>query len=183
MKQLITLILLNTLALAGFTQSIFMTRNGQISFFSKTPVENIEGINNEVTSMLESGKGDFVFAVLIKSFHFKKALMEEHFNENYLESNKYPKATFQGKISNLSAVDFTKEGTYQAMIEGDLTMHGIKQPHKGVGTITVTKGKISAISNFTIRLADYKIEIPSLVADKISPTIEIKVNCQYEPKS
>jgi len=182
MKPLITLILLNTLVLAGYSQSIFMTRSGQISFFSKTSVENIEGINNEVTSMLDIGKGDLVFAVLIKSFHFEKALMEEHFNENYMESNTYPKATFQGKLKNLSAINFTKDGTYEATIEGDLTIHGIKQPHKTVGTITVSKGKIAAVSIFTLKLADYKIEIPSLVADKISPTIEIKVNCQYEPK-
>ena len=182
MKPLITLILLNTLVLAGYSQSIFMTRSGQISFFSKTSVENIEGINNEVTSMLDIGKGDLVFAVLIKSFHFEKALMEEHFNENYMESNTYPKATFQGKIKNLSAINFTKDGTYEATIEGDLTIHGVKQPHKTIGTITVSKGKIAAVSTFTLKLADYKIEIPSLVADKISPTIEIKVNCQYEPK-
>lgn len=183
MKRLITLILLNVLAFAGFSQSIFMTRNGQISFFSKTPVENIEGVNNEVTSMLDIGKGDLVFAVLVKSFHFEKALMEEHFNENYLESNTYPKATFQGKIKNLSAINFTKDGTYEATIEGDLTIHGVKQLHKAVGTITVSKGKIAGVSTFTLKLADYKIEIPSLVADKISPTIEIRVNCQYEPKS
>jgi hypothetical protein len=183
MKRLITLILLNTLALVGFSQSIFMTRNGQISFFSKTPVENIEGVNNEVTSMLDTGKGDLVFAVLIKSFHFEKALMEEHFNENYMESNTYPKATFQGKIKNLSAINFTKDGTYEATIEGDLTIHGVKQLHKAVGTITISKGKIAAVSTFTLKLADYKIEIPSLVADKVSPTIEIRVNCQYEPKS
>lgn len=183
MKRVITLILLNALALAGFSQSLFMTRSGQISFFSKTPVENIEGINNEVTSMLDTGKGDLVFAVLIKSFHFEKALMEEHFNENYMESTKFPKATFQGKITNLSAINLTKDGTYEANIEGDLTIHGIKQHHKAAGTITVVKGKITAVSTFALKLADYKIEIPSLVADKISPTIEIRVNCQYEPKS
>lgn len=183
MKKVLALIFFSTLSAAVFSQSIFMTRSGQISFFSKTSVENIEGTNNEVTSMFDTGKGDLVFAVLIKSFRFEKALMEEHFNENYMESNTYPKATFQGKIKNLSSINFTKDGTYEATIEGDLTMHGIKQPHKATGTITVSKGKIAAVSTFTLKLADYKIEIPSLVADKISPTIEIRVNCQYEPKS
>ncbi len=183
MKKVLTLILLSTISAAVFSQTIFMTRSGQISFFSKTTVENIEGVNNEVTSMIDIGKGDLVFAVLVKSFHFEKALMEEHFNENYLESNKYPKATFQGKITNLSAINFSKDGTYEATIEGDFTMHGVKQLHKGMGTITVSKGKITAVSTFTLKLADYKIEIPSLVADKISPTIEIRVNCQYELKS
>jgi polyisoprenoid-binding protein YceI len=183
MKHLSILILSSFFTITGFSQSVFMTRNGQISFYSKTPVENIEGVNNEVTSMIDTGKGDIVFAVLVKSFHFEKALLEEHFNENYMESTKFPKATFQGKITNVSAINFTKDGTYPATVEGDLTIHGIKQKQTATGTITVSKGKISAISTFTIKLADYKIEIPSLVADKISSTIEIRVNCQYEPKS
>lgn len=183
MKRLITLILFSTVSILSFSQSVFMTRNGQVSFFSKTPMENIEGTNNEVTSMIDTSKGDIVFAVLVKSFRFEKALMEEHFNENYLESTKFPKATFQGKFTNTQSINFTKDGTYTATVEGDLTMHGVKQRQTATGTITVTNGKISAVSTFTIKLADYKIERPSLVADKISETIEIRVNCQYEPKS
>lgn len=183
MKRLITLILFSTVSILSFSQSVFMTRNGQVSFFSKTPMENIEGTNNEVTSMIDTSKGDIVFAVLVKSFRFEKALMEEHFNENYLESTKFPKATFQGKFTNTQSINFTKDGTYTATVEGDLTMHGVKQHQTATGTITVTNGKISAVSTFTIKLADYKIERPSLVADKISETIEIRVNCQYEPKS
>ena len=183
MKRLITLILFSTVSILGFSQSVFMTRNGQVSFFSKTQMENIEGTNNEVTSMIDTSKGDIVFAVLVKSFRFEKALMEEHFNENYLESTKFPKATFQGKFTNTQSINFTKDGTYTATVEGDLTMHGVKQRQTATGTITVKNGKISAVSTFTIKLADYKIERPSLVADKISETIEIRVNCQYEPKS
>jgi hypothetical protein len=183
MKIVLALASFMLLNITAFSQSIYMTRSGQISFLSKTPLENIEAVNNEVTSMIDTGKGDLVFAVLTKSFHFDRALMEEHFNENYMESTKFPKATFQGKISNLSAVNFTKDGTYNATIEGDLTIHGIKQPHKTTGTITVSKGKITGVSTFLLKVADYKIEIPSLVADKISPTIEIRVNCIYEPKS
>lgn len=183
MKRLITFVLFSTVSIHGFSQSLFMTRNGQVSFFSKTPMENIEGTNNEVTSMIDTSKGDIVFAVLVKSFRFEKALMEEHFNENYLESTKFPKATFQGKFTNTQSINFTKDGTYTALVEGDLTMHGVKQHQTATGTITVTNGKISAVSTFTIKLADYKIERPSLVADKISETIEIRVNCQYEPKS
>lgn len=183
MKKLSFLLLLNVLAISGFSQSVYMTRSGQVSFSSKTPIENIEGVNNEVTSMIDTGKGDIVFAILVKSFRFEKALMEEHFNENYMESNKFPKATFQGKITNAASINFSKDGSYPATVEGDLTIHGIKQKQTATGTVTVSKGKISAISTFTIKLADYKIEIPSLVAEKISETIEIKVNCQYEPKS
>lgn len=183
MKKIGLFILLGAMTASGFSQSVYMTRNGQISFHSKTPIENIEAVNNEVTSLVDTGKGEIVFAVLIKSFHFEKALMEEHFNENYLESTKFPKASFQGKFTNASDINFLKEGSYPAVVEGDLTIHGIKQKQTAAGTITVSKAKITAVSSFQIKLSDYKVEIPSLVADKISETIEIKVNCQYEPKS
>jgi len=183
MKIILILIVYALVSLNSYAQSIYLTRSGQISFFSKTSMEDIDAVNNEVTSMIDTGKGDIVFAVLIKSFHFEKALMEEHFNENYMESTKFPKATFQGKITNVSSINFLKDGVYEATIEGELMLHGIKQPHKGTGKITISHGKISGVSNFIVKLADYKIEIPALVVDKISPTIEIRVNCLYEPKS
>ena len=167
MKKVATLLLVMAMTITAFSQTVYMTRNGQVSFYSKTPMENIEGVNNEVTSMIDVAKGDIVFAILVKSFHFEKALMEEHFNENYMESSKIPKATFQGKITNLSAINFTKDGNYPATVEGDLTIHGVKQKQTATGTITVAKGKITAVSTFNIKLADYKVEIPSLVAEKI----------------
>jgi polyisoprenoid-binding protein YceI len=159
-----------------------MTRTGQISFFSMTPMENIDAVNNEVTSMINSETGEIVFAVLIKSFRFEKALMEEHFNENYMESGKYPKATFSGKISNLNTIDFKKDGSYAATVEGELTMHGVKQKIPAIGTVTISKRKLLITSNITIKLSDYNIERPSLVSEKVSETIDIKINCQYEPK-
>ncbi|HEX5171228.1 MAG TPA: YceI family protein [Cyclobacteriaceae bacterium] len=178
--------IITIMILAGtscFAQAIYMTRSGQISFFSKTPMENIEAINNEVSSMINGETGEIVFAVLIKSFRFEKALMEEHFNENYMESSKIPKAMFQGKIINSSSVDFKKDGSYPVTAEGDLTLHGIKQPVQVSGTISIKNGKIIVTSEFSVKLEDYKIERPSLVADKISETIAIKINCQYERKS
>lgn len=182
MKQVLVSLFLCTLSVGSFAQSLFMTRSGKISFFSKTPIENIEATNNEVTSLLDIEKGDLVFAVLVKSFHFDKALMEEHFNENYLESTKYPKATFNGKILDLSKVNFSISGTYEIEVGGDLTIHGIKQYQTASGTLIVSPGKLVASSRFVIKLSDYKIEIPALVAEKISPTVEINVNCIYAPK-
>lgn len=183
MKKLVAIVI----GLLGFgtitAQNIYMTRSGQISFFSKTPMENIEAVNNEVTSMLNPSTGELVFAVLIKSFRFERALMEEHFNENYMESDKLPKATFQGKITNLVAVDFKKEGSYSVSVTGDLTIHGVKQEVTAMGNVVVAKDKISVTSSFTVKPPDYKISIPSLVAEKIADTIEVKVNCQYLPKS
>jgi len=182
MKQLLAVFLFVSICSVSSAQTIYMTRYGQISFFSKTPMENIEAVNNEVTSMLNSGTGELVFAVLIKSFHFDRALMEEHFNENYLESTKFPKSTFQGKITNLGAVDFKKDGTYTVTVTGDLMIHGVKQTISAPGTLTLAAGKITAKSTFNITLADYKIEVPSLVSEKIAKNIEVNVKCLYEPK-
>ncbi len=170
------------LSLSLFSQSLYMTRSGQVSFYSKTPLENIEAVNNEVTSMLNTSSGEIVFAVLVKSFRFEKALMEEHFNENYMESDKLPKSTFQGKITNLSGVDFTKEGSYPVDVEGDLTIHGVRQSVATSGHLVVAKGKIALKGVFTVKPADYKIQIPSLVSEKIASTIDVTINCQYEPK-
>jgi polyisoprenoid-binding protein YceI len=109
-------------------------------------------------------------------------LLEEHFNENYMESSKIPKATFKGKTTNLSAVNFNKEGTYNVSVEGDLTLHGVTQKITAPGTISVKAGKINAASTFKIKIKDYGIKIPTLVADKIAEVVEIKVNCLYEQK-
>lgn len=108
--------------------------------------------------------------------------MEEHFNENYLESSKFPKATFNGKILNLNKVNFKVSGTYEVEVGGDLTIHGVKQYQTATGTIIVSADKIEATSNLVIKLSDHKIEIPALVAEKISKTVEINVNCIYAPK-
>ncbi|MBL7841453.1 MAG: YceI family protein [Cyclobacteriaceae bacterium] len=182
MKRILITCFLSGIMIPLFSQSLFMTRSGQISFFSKTSMENIDAMNNEVTSILNTGTGEVVFAVLVKSFRFEKALMEEHFNENYLESNKFPKSTFQGKITNLTSIDFAKEGSYAVTIQGELTLHGVKQAVTTSGQLEVGKGKLLLKGNFPVTLADYKIEVPSLVTEKISKTIDVRVNCEYEPK-
>jgi polyisoprenoid-binding protein YceI len=166
----------------SFAQDIYQDRTAKVSFFSKTTMENIDAKNNEATSFLNVKTGDLVFAVLVKSFRFEKALMEEHFNENYMESTKYPKADFKGKITNLSEVNFTKDGEYKVKVAGNMTMHGVTKAITVDGVITVKGGKIFAHSKFNVKLADYKIERPAVVADKISETIDITVDADFEPK-
>ena len=102
-----------------------MTRNGYIGFFSKTPLEDIRAESNQAIAALDLSKQSLAFAVLVKGFLFKKELMQEHFNENYMESTKYPKATFQGSITDLNKVNFKNSGSYQVNVSGDLTMHGV----------------------------------------------------------
>jgi hypothetical protein len=124
MKRLTFLFCLAFLFFSANAQK-YITKNGYIGFYSHTAMEDIKGDNNQVASVLDISNGDMVFQVLIKSFHFDRALMEEHFNENYMESDKFPKSSFKGKITNLSSVDFSKPGKYDVTVEGELNMHDV----------------------------------------------------------
>ena len=180
MKQIaIIFILLSTGFFANAQK--YMTKNGFIGFYSKTSMEEIKADNNQVASVLDTGTGDMVFQALIKSFHFDRALMEEHFNENYMESEKYPKSTFKGKITNLSSVSFSKNGTYDVTVEGDLTIHNVTNKVNIKGTIEVIAGGINASSKFNIVPEDYKIEIPGVVREKIDKNLEVTVSMKYTP--
>lgn len=184
MKKVSILFVFAAIAFTAAAQNIQMTKTGKISLYSRAKsIEKVEADNNEVSSILNTQTGDLVFAVLMKSFHFQLALMEEHFNENYVESTKYPKSTFKGKITNLAAVNFTKDGVYPVTVEGDMTLHGVTKKITANGSVTVKGGKVAASSKFAVKLKDYNISIPSLVADKISEDIDITVDCKYEPKS
>lgn len=169
-------ILFYTLAIS---QKIY-TKNGSIAFFSKSRLENIEAKNNQVMSVLNTQTGELQFSVIIKAFHFEKALMEEHFNENYMESNKYPKATFKGTVADISVLNFTNDGSYNVTVSGDLTIHGVTNKIKAPGTITIRNGVPSATSKFTIKLTDYQITIPKVVKDNISEKIDVTVACTYQ---
>jgi hypothetical protein len=180
MKRLIVLFFLLNLVLALNAQK-FMTKNGFIGFYSHTPMEDIKAENNQVVGALDITTGEMVFQALIKSFHFDRALMEEHFNENYMESDKIPKSMFKGKITNLSSVDFTKNGTYEVTVEGDLTIHDVTNKITTKGTIEVVTGGINANSKFNIVPEDYKITIPGVVREKINKNLEVTVAMKYNP--
>ncbi len=160
----------------------YYTKNGSISFFSKTNIEDIKADNNQVMGVFDAQTGSLQFSLLIKNFHFAKALMEEHFNENYLESDKYPKSTFKGSIEGISKVDFTKDGNYPVSVSGSLIIHGVTNKVVSKGNISIKDGKITGTSMFIVTLADYNVTIPTLVKNNISKTIEITVNCLYDQK-
>jgi hypothetical protein len=180
MKRLIFLLILSCLVFTANAQK-FMTKTGFISFYGHTPMEDIKADNNQVNSILDISNGDLVFQALIKSFHFDRALMEEHFNENYMESDKIPKSSFKGKITNLSAVDFKKNGTYEVTVEGDLTIHDVTNKLITKGTIEVGPGGINATSKFKIVPEDYKISIPGIVREKIAKDLDVTVAMKYTP--
>jgi polyisoprenoid-binding protein YceI len=159
----------------------YMTKNGFISFYGHTPMEDIKADNNQVAGVLDISTSELVFQVLIKSFHFDRALMEEHFNENYMESDKFPKASFKGKITNLSSVNFSKNGVYDVTVEGDLTIRDATNKITTKGTIEVIAGGINANAKFPINPEDYKINIPGVVREKIAKSLEVTVTMKYSP--
>lgn len=159
---------------------IYFTKSGKISFYSKAPLEDIEAANKTVDCLLNTSNGTIQFSVLIKGFEFPKALMQEHFNENYLESGKYPRSTFKGVILNNSGVDFNKPGNYPVTVKGELTIHGITKTIEVKGTIQ-TGATMDIEANFPIKLSDYGISIPAIVKDKISEIVKVTVNAKLEP--
>jgi hypothetical protein len=154
----------------------YFTKTGTVIFNSKSPVEKIEGVNKATACLLDTRTGAIDFIVQIKSFVFDKQLMQEHFNENYLESDKFPKANFKGVISNLSAINFAKDGDNNAEVAGKMTLHGVTKDVKFAGKISVKSGKITITSTPILLLADYKIAIPNAVKDKVSKDVKITVN-------
>jgi len=181
MKRIVILIL----TLWGITsevaaQDTFYTKGGKISFFSKAPLENIEANHSGVTCVMDKKTGLLQFSLLMKGFEFEKALMQEHFNENYVESDKYPKSTFRGQITNNGDVNYSSDGTYPAKVKGSLVIHGETREIETSGTIEVKNGKLMLKAEFPVLLSDYKISIPSINNDNVSNTIRITVNCSLE---
>lgn len=166
-------------AFTGINAQKYFTREGRINFNASTSMEKIEAINTKATSVIDFASGAIEWGVLIKAFKFEKALMQEHYNENYMESDKYPKSTFKGKIENISAINTSKDGSYNAVIKGSLDMHGVTRPVTANATIVVKGGAISASSKFKVLLADYNISIPAVVKDNISKEVEITVTADY----
>jgi polyisoprenoid-binding protein YceI len=178
MKKIIIAIL--ALASLQVNAQKFMTKTGSINFSASSPIEKIEGNNKSAACLLDSKTGNIDFVVQIKSFIFKQQLMQEHFNENYMESDKFSKATFKGNFNNLTSINFTKDGEYPASVYGKLTIHGVTKDIKSTGTITIKNGKPTLISNFSIKLSDYGIEIPGAVQDKIAKEAKISLNCSLD---
>jgi hypothetical protein len=169
------------MAAALMAQDKYFTKSGSIHFVSKGAIETIQANHRSVTCVLDSKTGAVQFAVLMKGFEFKKALMQEHFNENYVESDKYPKAEFRGQIVNNSEIAYTKDGVYNAHVKGKLTLHGETKDVEADGKVTVKGGRLLANSDFTIQMSDYNITIPKLVKENMSNTVTISVNCTLEP--
>lgn len=173
MKKIAAVVLCGLMSQGAFAQK-YMTRSGRITFFSQTPIENIEAFNNEVGAVLSLPSGDVVFQVPIKSFKFENQLMQDHFNESYMESDKFPKAEFKGKVAAGTVSD--KPGIYKTTVTGKLTIHGVTQDVAVPGTVTVSATEAVVLTQFKVATADYKIQIPAVAKGKVAKEIEITVN-------
>jgi hypothetical protein len=157
-----------------FSQKM-MTRAGEIKFEASVPsFEPVAAVNNSVSAILDESSGEFAVLALIKAFKFKVPLMEEHFNENYIESSKYPKATFKGKIKNFDVSKLTTSEKYD--LEGDLTIHGVTKKIKTKITLVSKDGKLYVNNNFTVKAHDFNIKIPSIVKSKVSEDVNVALD-------
>ena len=178
-------VLISVIAFCVFNFSLkaqkYITKEGTIEIFSKTPIFTIEGIDKKVASILNFENGEVVATTLVRSFKFHEALVEDHFNENYMESEKFPKASFKGNITNFKDVNLKKNGDYKITIKGDLTIHGVTKPIDATGTITIKDGKVLAKTQFNVSLAGYKIHVEESYKDAIKDEIRLNINFDYAP--
>jgi len=176
-KNLLILTLLLSFEL-GHSQ-VYMDKKAKTHFLSKSDLEDIEATNKTSVVVLDAAKGNIQSQVQIKAFKFASSFMEEHFNENYLESEKYPFSTFKGKINE--KVDFSKDGEYKVTSTGKLEIHGVSQEVTMPGTLVIKGGILTLISNFKVKIVDYKIKVPSLYVKNIAEEIAVDMTAVLEP--
>lgn len=182
MKKTILLSMFFISASFLMAQSKYITQTGKITFDAGTGLEDIIAVNKGVSSAIDPKSGKMQFKLQITGFEFKRQLMQDHFNENYMESEKYPEAKFSGNITDISKVNFSKDGSYPVHVKGSLEIHGVKNEVETEGNIKVKGQDISTHAEFTITLDDYKINVPGVVKEKLSKTVKISVDCDYSVK-
>jgi hypothetical protein len=176
--RIILLFTLLLLSQAGKGQQRFFVDKASVSFFSDGVIEDIAAENNKVTSIFDAGEGEIAYLMNIKDFQFEKKLMQVHFNEKYMESEKYPKASFQGKIIGLNT---TATGVQKVKAVGKLTIHGVTRDVQFPGTAEIKNGQLSLKSKFTVKLLDYNIKVPQIVWQNIAQQVEVTVDFNYRP--
>lgn len=178
MKPILTLLAVFALSTTVNAQ-IYMANNCTISFFSASPLENIEAENKAAKPIINTATGDIQIKIAMNAFVFEKPLMQEHFNENYVETEKYPYTIFKGKINE--PIDWTKDGEHKVTVTGTLSMHGVDKERTLEGTVSVKGTEISIATKFNIHIADHNIKVPSLYIQNIAEDVEVKLNATLEP--
>jgi hypothetical protein len=175
----ISIILLAWMTTFQGGQDLFVCKNANISLYSSAPIEDIKAETSSGASVFNAATGELNFSVAIHTFKFEKSLMQEHFNSDYMESDKYPRAIFKGKINE--HVDVSKDGTYPVNVSGDLTVHNVTMKRTIPGSIIVKGGVVSMKSEFMVKCADHHIEIPKIVFHNIAESIKINISATYAP--
>ncbi len=178
MKTLYTLIFTLLIVSQVKSQDTFLTKTGYVSFFSHSLVEDIKADNNQGVSIINTKTGEIAIQVLMRSFKFEKALMQEHFNENYVESDKYPKAIFKGSILNFEKLP-NEQTTVN--IAGILTVHGKEKKVETKAILQTTSDEIILRGNFMVEVADFDIKIPSVVINNIAKVVKISFGFHHTP--
>lgn len=180
MKSQTTLIILLLLTSLAVKAQLYSTSTSNVKFFSTTPVEDIAAESKNLVAILNTKTNEVAFQVSNTSFDFPNKLMQEHFNEKYMESEKYPKSMFGGTIKE--TINYTKNGTYDITVVGTLAVHGVLQERTISGKLVIANGSIQLQSKFAVKVADHKIEIPKLVTAKIAEEINVTVDVVLQPK-
>ena len=177
MKKYILITGLMLLTLNVLHAQLYFTTTGFAGFYSKTPFEDIKAENNQVYAVIDPSKKSIAFSMLLNGFVFTKELMQEHFNENYIESDKYPKATFTGAYADGPLP--RKDGVYKVLVKGRLSLHNISRDIEVPATLEMTGGRLKGEAEFRLKPEDFNIRIPSLVRDKISAemTVKVRIDC------
>jgi hypothetical protein len=156
----------------------YLLAESRVSFFSSAPMENIEAITSRTKSLLNTHTAEIAFVIPIKTFEFEKKLMQEHFNENYLESHKYPEATFKGKLIGFNP---QQKGAQKVIARGQMNIHGVNRNVEAAGTLDFRENEVYLTAVFPIKVADYEVEIPTLVFYNIAEVVEVTVKAKYLP--
>lgn len=180
-KRAFLSVMILTSGLSLFSQGKFLCNEGHITFFSHTAIEDIKAENKEVASVIDSESGEVAVIVKISAFQFEKKLMQEHFNENYMESERYPKATFMGKIANHGEIDYEKPGSYTIQVVGDMTIHGVKQQISESAGMEVGADGLVVRMKFMLDPSDYDIKIPKVVRKNIAERLEVSIRLEHAP--
>lgn len=183
MKKLVIVIFLLLCGLSGWSQNDrLITRSGHVWFFSHAPLEDIEAHSKQVAAILATSSGMLAIELPIVTFQFKKRLMQEHFNENYMESSKFPKGIFRGAITNFQLVNMNKDGAYPAIAEGVLEIRGVKKNVKVEGSAIVKGGKLTLKGKFNINLKDFNIKVEKHLEKNIASTVAVNVDIEFPKK-
>ena len=183
MKHLFTLLAASLLLASSLSaQQRYTTRSGSIDFFSDAPLEDIAAKNTQVTAAVDLLSQQMAFVATMKEFVFPDGLMQAHFNENFVESEKFPRATFSGRLLGIPEGGMPTTGIVPVEVDGDLTIHGVKRRVKVPGTLEFVDKQLVAKAKFSVAPADYKIDVPSLIKEHIAKSVDITVYAVCAPQ-